>query len=78
MVAVCDMEPIMANKSPSDMAFAKYDSDFDRMLAAERLDVVHITTPPQSHLPTGEKAVAAGCHVYREKPIALNSGPAGS
>jgi len=45
----------------------------DRMLAAERLEVLHITTPPQSHLALTVKAVAAGCHIYVEKPIALNS-----
>jgi predicted dehydrogenase len=42
------------------------------MLQSEYPDVVHITTPPQSHLPLVRKAVQAGCHVYVEKPLAMN------
>jgi predicted dehydrogenase len=72
VVSVCDLEPIMAEQIAVRYGIPQYYSDFDRMLAAERLDVVHITTPPQSHLPLTVKAVAAGCHVYVEKPIALN------
>jgi predicted dehydrogenase len=71
LVAVCDLEPIMAEQLAVRYGIPKYYSDFDQMLAAERLDVVHITTPPQSHLPLTEKAVAAGCHVFVEKPLAL-------
>jgi hypothetical protein len=34
--------------------------------------VVHITTPPESHLPLGKLALEAGCHIYLEKPFALS------
>ena len=71
VVAVCDLEPIMAEQLAVRYGIPQHYSDFDRMLEAERLDVVHITTPPQSHLPLTVKAVAAGCHIYVEKPIAL-------
>jgi len=46
------------------------------MLDRERPDVVHITTPPQSHLPLSRLALDAGCHIYVEKPLALNHGDA--
>jgi predicted dehydrogenase len=46
-------------------------SDVAQMLEAEKPDVVHITTPPQSHLALTQQAVAAGCHVFLEKPVAL-------
>ena len=39
------------------------------MLRAVRPDVVHITTPAQSHFPLGRMALDAGCHVYMEKPF---------
>jgi len=48
-----------------------YDS-YERMLEKERPDVVHITTPPQSHLALGRAAIDVGCHVYVEKPLALD------
>ena len=41
------------------------------MLEAERPDVVHIATPPQSHLPLAMTALDAGCHVFVEKPLTL-------
>jgi predicted dehydrogenase len=72
VIAVCDLEPIMAEQIAVRYGIAKHYCDFDEMLRAEHLDVVHITTPPQSHLLLAEKAVAAGCHIYVEKPIALN------
>jgi predicted dehydrogenase len=49
---------------------AHYD-DFDRMLETERPDVVHILTPPASHVLLGVRAMDAGCHVLIEKPLAL-------
>jgi predicted dehydrogenase len=46
--------------------------DVAQMLGTERPDVLHITTPPQSHLSLTRQAVAAGCHVFLEKPVALH------
>jgi len=57
-------------------------SDVAAMLDAEKPDVLHITTPPQSHLALTRQAVAAGCHIFLEKPsrcvIALLSHRRGS
>ncbi len=49
-----------------------YDS-FDALLADERVDVVHLTTPNHLHFPQAKKALAAGKHVVCEKPLALDS-----
>jgi len=43
------------------------------MLSEHRLDVIHIATPPHSHLALAQKAAQAGCHVFLEKPLALNA-----
>src|SRR3954447_16530795 len=71
VVGVCDLEPIMAEQLAVRYGIPRHYSDIDAMLAAERLDVLHIATPPQSHLLLTQKAVAAGCHVYVEKPLAM-------
>ena len=71
LAAVCDLEPIMAEQLASRYAIPHWYSDVAIMLDAERPDVLHITTPPQSHLALTRQAVAAGCHVFIEKPVAL-------
>jgi predicted dehydrogenase len=72
VVAVCDLEILMAEQLAVRYGVASHYDDFERLLQAERPDVVHITTPPQSHLPLALRAIEAGCHVYVEKPLALN------
>ena len=71
LAAVCDSEPIMAEQLAMRYSVPQWYSDVASMLQAEKPDVLHITTPPQSHLSLAKQAVAAGCHVFIEKPVAL-------
>ena len=71
LVAVCDLEPIMAEQIAVRYGVPRWYSDVAAMLDAEKPDVLHITTPPQSHLALTRQAVAAGCHIFLEKPVAL-------
>ncbi len=73
LVAVCDLEPLMAEQLAVRFAIPNWYARFETMLERERPDVVHITTPPQSHPHLAEMAMAAGCHVFVEKPLALNA-----
>ena len=50
--------------------------DLGRMLAEARPDVVHVTTPPATHSPIALEAMAAGAHVYVEKPFAIDAAEA--
>lgn len=61
----------MAEQLAVRYGVARWYSDVGAMLEAEKPDVLHITTPPQSHLPLTRQALAAGCHVFLEKPVAL-------
>ncbi len=45
--------------------------DLGRALAAVEPDVVVLASPPATHRPLAELALAAGCHVVVEKPLAL-------
>jgi predicted dehydrogenase len=71
VVAVCDREPLMAqqlaNRFGVDGAFC----DLTEVLTQARPDVVHITTPPQSHYNLAKLCLEHGCHVYVEKPFTL-------
>lgn len=71
LCAVCDLEPILAEQLAARYAVPRWYSDVASMLETEKPDVLHITTPPQSHLSLTRQAVAAGCHVFLEKPVAL-------
>jgi len=69
VVAACDLEALMAEQLAARYGIAAHYDSFDQMLESERPDVVHITTPPASHLPLATRALEAGCHVYVEKPL---------
>jgi predicted dehydrogenase len=71
LCAVCDTEPVIAEQLAARYSIPRWYSDLGALLANEKPDVLHITTPPQSHLALTRIAVAAGCHVFLEKPIAL-------
>jgi predicted dehydrogenase len=59
-------------KAKSAVLPEPYES-FEAMLADERVDVVHITSPNKEHYPQAKAALAAGKHVVCEKPLAMDS-----
>ncbi len=69
LVALCDREPLMAEQAALRHGVAQHYEHFEELLEKERPDVVHITTPPHSHLPLALQAIDSGCHVYVEKPL---------
>jgi len=73
VVAVCDLEPILAEQLALRHSVPHWYADFDRMLSEQRLDVIHVATPPRSHLGLAKKSAEAGCHVFMEKPLAMNA-----
>lgn len=76
VVAVCDKEPLMVEQLATRMGIRGRYSDAAEMLRIERPDVVHIATPPESHVFLGKLALEAGAHVFMEKPFALNEADA--
>jgi predicted dehydrogenase len=73
VVALCDTEPLMARQLGTRFGIAAQYSNLVEMLGSQKLDVVHITTPPNSHVAIALQAIAAGCHVFVEKPFALDA-----
>lgn len=72
LVAVCDIEPLMAEQLALRHHIPNHYIDFDELLTRERPDVVHIVTPPQSHLPLAIKALSFGAHLVLEKPLGMD------
>lgn len=71
IVAVCDREPLMARQLQERFPIEDAYCDVSTMLRESRPDVVHITTPPQSHFALAKQCMDAGCHVYVEKPFTV-------
>jgi len=71
VVAVCDANLHMAEQAALRLAVPASYTDLERMLSEHKPDIVHITTPPATHLSIGRLAIAAGAHVYVEKPLTL-------
>jgi predicted dehydrogenase len=71
IVGVCDKELLMARQLYERFSVKQYFSDVRELLSEARPDVVHITTPPESHFDLAKLCLNAGCHVYVEKPFTL-------
>jgi predicted dehydrogenase len=72
IVGVCDTEPLMAKQLFDRFPVRGHYSDLTRLLSEQRPDVVHVTTPPQSHFEIARFCLLQGCNVYVEKPFTLN------
>lgn len=76
IVAACDRELLMAQQLAERFEIPECFSDLAEMLRATRPDVVHITTPPQSHFPLGKECLEFGSHVFLEKPFTVTAAEA--
>ncbi|MGQ9609143.1 MAG: Gfo/Idh/MocA family protein [bacterium] len=76
IVAVCDSNIHMAKQAGMRFGISGIYSNTNLMLNEVKPDVVHITTPPYSHLSIAKTAIEHGSHVYIEKPFTVNSAEA--
>jgi predicted dehydrogenase len=71
VVALCDVDFAYARKAAEAFPQARRYKDYREMLAAEKgLDAVTIATPDHTHAVIASLALAAGRHVYCQKPLA--------
>jgi len=73
LVATCDKELLMARQLAERFGSKCFYDDLPKMLREEHPDVVHITTPPQSHYELAKTCLEAGSHVFVEKPFTVNA-----
>ncbi|PHH70689.1 hypothetical protein CDD82_6973 [Ophiocordyceps australis] len=67
--SIVQPRPSEANSAPRDHAHAKHYTSVEALLADDDVDVVVITTPPDTHLALTQQALEAGKHVLTEKPF---------
>jgi predicted dehydrogenase len=70
LVAVCDTSRAAAEAATERYGGTWY-TDHKAMLDEVRPDVVHVTTPPETHFRLALDALDAGAHVIVEKPAAV-------
>jgi predicted dehydrogenase len=76
IVGVCDSEPLMAKQLFERFPVKRYFTDLSELLQEAHPDVVHVTTPPQSHFDIARTCLEHGANVYVEKPFTLNAADA--
>jgi predicted dehydrogenase len=76
IVAVCDRELLMAKQLYERFPVKHYFGDLTELLNNAQPDVVHITTPAETHYSIARLCLEHGSHVYVEKPVTLNAAEA--
>jgi predicted dehydrogenase len=71
IAAVCDISAARAEAAAERFGIARSYTDYRGAITDIRPDLVHITTPPASHLPIAMDCLAAGLNVFCEKPMTI-------
>ncbi|MGA1542635.1 MAG: Gfo/Idh/MocA family protein, partial [Ilumatobacteraceae bacterium] len=71
LAAVCDMNPERVAAALELAPDAATFSDATEMLDSGLLDLVVISTPPNTHYQWAKESLSRGIHVVLEKPMAL-------
>jgi predicted dehydrogenase len=71
IVGVCDREPLMAEQLCERFPVKSHFTDLTELLDKAKPDVVHITTPAESHFEVARFCLEHGRHIYVEKPFTL-------
>jgi predicted dehydrogenase len=73
VTAVAASSPESARRAAAELGAERAAGSADELVRDPEIDVVHVCTPNNLHLPLAEAALAAGKHVICEKPLALDS-----
>ncbi|MCE5310974.1 MAG: Gfo/Idh/MocA family oxidoreductase [Acidobacteriales bacterium] len=73
IVAVCDVDEARARALQIKGGSALIFRDLETMLTRAKPDAVHVLLPPAMHARATEACLAAGCHVFVEKPFCISA-----
>jgi predicted dehydrogenase len=73
IVALCDRELLLAKQLGERFGIAACFSELSKLLEAAHPDIIHITTPPQSHYSLAKQCLESGINVYLEKPFTVTA-----
>jgi predicted dehydrogenase len=66
-------DPDRTARRAKELGVVRWSTDVDSVLGDPEVDVVHVCTPNNTHVPLARAALEAGKHLVLEKPIALDS-----
>ena len=69
IIAIADMKPEVAEKKAAEFGLTAV--SVDALLADPKVEIVVNLTIPRAHVEVGLRALAAGKHVYGEKPLGV-------
>lgn len=73
LVGVADPHAVESMVRPSLPDTVRFYSDPAALLRELKPDIVHVVTPPDTHVDLARLAIEHGAHVYVEKPFALSA-----
>ena len=76
LAAICDINPVTAERMASQYGIPSVYQDYHRMLAEVRPDVVSVCTTNDLHAQMAVACLEAGANVHLEKPVALSAAEA--
>ncbi len=74
--AICSRTADVVAQVAKRLGIPQASTDWRQTLTAERPDIVALATPGSAHTEQIETALALGCHVYCDKPLALTAADA--
>ena len=72
VVALCGRSPERRQAQAERFGVPETYGDYEELLARAKVDAVTISTPNRWHFPVARAALAAGKHVFCEKPLTLH------
>lgn len=72
LCAVADRDEKALERAHKEYGIHNCYTDLEEMITRESTNVVHITTPPQTHASLAEAAIRLKNHVFIEKPMTLD------
>ena len=69
-VALCEVEESLARRRAEEFGFETATTDWKKLVADPKVEVVSVTSPTDLHAPMTIAALEAGKHVWCEKPMA--------
>lgn len=73
VVAICSRTPSVVSEVARRLGVEQASTDWRKTLDTERPDIVDIATPASAHVEQISAALEAGCHVYTDKPLAVEA-----